>query len=363
MKIPLSHSEGAKMKKVISILCVFQILLILFLFNVKALPYESDFGITTFNDYDSRNLDADQDRINEINKYLDLAKDPQIGWECNHSSDPLFKIYVIHEIYDLQFDDSIRTVENKIWNADRVEYVYEVDGKDFSGKYAQFYIYPSTHVFGTYEFFDTFYSKALEKMVEYVSEPQKIFSSVACTENKNITVNNLYCFSDRFNNKYIYFDTSDGAYICFLGPNQLEYLMPLETFEKISSEYISWRNNLSGIDHNLYTSISEGCVPDEFILDSFEGKENLAQYVLGGITAINEKYPKYKFLEEKTTAETTEQPTQVQDSDYLPSAPTDKSDQDDLDVYKILFIAESAIVSCCLLCFVIYKLVKIKKKE
>ena len=63
---------------------------------------------------------------------------------------------------------------------------------------------------------------------------------------------------------------------------------------KISSEYISWRNNLSGIDHNLYTSISEGCVPDEFILDSFEGKENLAQYVLGGITAINEKYPKYK---------------------------------------------------------------------
>ena len=88
-------------------------------------------------------------------------------------------------------------------------------------------------------------------------------------------------------------------------------------------------------------------------------KEELLPYIVGGEEKITKSNEMFDYYENHHSNSTSTEPIPVSSE----TAPQTITYEKELDVYKILFIAESAIVSCCLLGFVIFKLVKIKKKE
>ena len=324
--------------------------------DISATHISDSFDVNV-NDPDVIAITESYKKLLENDPYEKELVDAHLGE--NFSISPHYKVYVCDEFWEMNrydrfyFPNSKDIVKSTLLNSTKIFYYLgfiSETGTSYPFGFGLAYRHPATQkcyfLNGLYQNLYNFFSTA----------NADIFSSVNATKNiSDLEISETYFITDSHQRGIAYLVTNHGDYVYFSSfgtTGKLSYLFPVNEFFDVMDDIQSNRNYYSeSTDFNDFSFFETQIISE------------LAEFVVGGEEAIKTSYPDYKFLEEKTTAKTTEQPTQVQDSDYLPSAPTDKSDQDDLDVYKILFIAESAIVSCCLLCFVIYKLVKIKKKE
>ena len=247
---------------------------------------------------------------------------------------------------------------------DRIEYVYNVIDQDetfcqslFVDCIDQEIGFSATH---PYHHFD--YSN----LHQNISNPKELFLSADITkEIAQTEIKNIYCFNDYAYQKYIWYDTADGQYICFMSrstDSNLEFIFPVDVLKKIMTKQDNILKHLSNysIDYNTLTIMLEGVISPTFILSVLRDN-NPAQYVVGGQATLDQLYPGYEpneFLP-VTTEKATEQPTET-----LPlSTETEPLEIDvakPFDVFKLLFFVETAVV---VVGAVIFTVIRFKKKR
>ncbi|MBE6594010.1 MAG: hypothetical protein E7642_08510 [Ruminococcaceae bacterium] len=310
--------------------------------------------------YDSRNFEGYEDDLEKIESVInhnyekDNLPQPQL--------EPVAKVYY-GDFQDLLLNR--KDITAIISALDRIEYVYKITDQDetfchswFVDRIDQEIDFSAT---SPYHHFD------YGSLYQNVSNPKELFLSADITKKIAQTeIKNIYCFNDYAYQKYIWYDTADGQYICFMSrstASNLEFIFPVDVLKKILTERNNILGNLSNynIDHNTITTMNEGVIRLDLILTVLRDN-NPAKYVVGGQAAIDELYPNFtpdEFLPVKSTEKVTEQPPET-----IPSATETEPIIIDIvkpfNVFKLLFFVETAIV---VVGAVIFTVIRFKKKR
>lgn len=203
---------------------------------------------------------------------------------------------------------------------------------------------------------------------DFMEDPLYSFESTAITAeiSEEIEIEYIFCFFDYDRGaKIIYLVTNKGDYIYYFSSikDDLTFLFPLEDFKTcLKKVYKNCHSNGYNLSKDPMNTIWDSFALEIADITDFTrsfSKEELLPYIVGGEEKITKSNEMFDYYENHHSNSTSTEPIPVSSE----TAPQTITYEKELDVYKILFIAESAIVSCCLLGFVIFKLVKIKKKE
>lgn len=310
--------------------------------------------------YDSRNFEGYEDDLQKIESVINY------NYEKDNLPQP--QLEPVAKVYYGDFQDLLlnrKDITAIISALDRIEYVYNVIDQDETFCQSLFVDRIDREI----EFSATYpYSKFdYGNLYQNVSNPKELFLSADITkEIAQTEIKNIYCFNDYAYQKYIWYDTADGQYICFMSrstDSNLEFIFPVDVLKKIMTKQDNFLKHLSNysIDYNTIITMKEGVISPTFILSVLRDN-NPAQYVVGGQATIDELYPNFtpdEFLPVKSTEKVTERP-----SETLPSATETEPLEIDIakpfDVFKLLFFVETAVVVVGAL---ILTVIRFKKKR